>query len=326
MASCRQFFSAMAAMAIFYCGIHDAAAQVADQLTNQPVVVSTWKHGLAANAAAWKVLEGGGTALDAVELGVRESEADPAITSVGYGGLPDRDGQVTLDACIMNEQGNCGSVAFLSHIKHPISVARRVMEKTPHVMLVGEGALQFALSEGFSRENLLTEESRKAWEKWKANNPRTAKIPVDSENHDTIGMVAIDSKGNLSGACTTSGLAWKLPGRVGDSPIIGAGLYVDNEVGAATATGVGEAVIRAVGSFLVVELMRQGKTPQEACRLATERVVQKTPDWRNMQVGFIALDKRGRIGGYSIQPGFDYAVFDRASGNRMIGASSRIEK
>lgn len=294
--------------------------------TIRPIVVSTWQHGIAANVAAWKILSANGRALDAVEAGVRESEADPAVTSVGYGGLPDREGNVTLDACIMDERGRCGSVAYLSHIKHPISVARRVMEKTPHVMLVGEGALQFALAEGFAKENLLTAESRKAWEDWKSSNPGPVKPKINIENHDTIGMLAIDSQGDLSGACTTSGLAWKLPGRVGDSPIIGAGLYVDNEIGGAAATGVGEAVIRAVGSFLVVELMRQGHTPQEACRLATERVIHKNSNWREVQVGFIALDKSGRCGGYCIQPGFDYAVCDRTAGNRMIDAPSRIKK
>lgn len=289
----------------------------------RPVVLSTWRHGLDANAAAWKILSTGGAALDAVEAGVRVSEADPKVTSVGYGGLPDREGNVTLDACIMDERGRCGSVAYLQQIKHPISVARRVMEKTPHVMLVGDGAQKFALAEGFPKENLLTEESKREWEKWKAEHPEF-KPKINVENHDTIGLVAIDSRGNLSGACTTSGLAYKMPGRVGDSPIIGAGLYVDNDIGAATATGMGEAVIRAVGSFLVVELMRQGHSPADACRLATERVIAKSANWRELQVGFIALDKRGRVGGYCIQPGFDYAVYTSADGNKLIKSASRI--
>lgn len=300
-----------------------AAAGVAAAAGRRPVVISTWRHGLAANAAAWKVLAGGGRALDAVEAGVRESEADPQVTSVGYGGLPDRDGVVTLDACIMDERGNCGAVAALERIKHPISVARRVMEKTPHVMLVGRGAFEFAVAQGFPPENLLTEESRKAWEQWKTRD-REFRPKINSENHDTIGMVAIDAQGNLAGACTTSGLAWKLPGRVGDSPIIGAGLYVDNDIGAATATGMGEAVIRAVGSFLVVELMRQGHAPADACRLATERVVAKNPQWRELQVGFVAIDKRGRVGAYCIQSGFDYAVHDAADGPRLIPSPSRL--
>jgi isoaspartyl peptidase/L-asparaginase-like protein (Ntn-hydrolase superfamily) len=224
----------------------------------------------------------------------------------------------------MDERGNCGAVAALERIKHPISVARRVMEKTPHVMLVGRGAFEFALAQGFPQENLLTEESRKAWEEWKKTRDREFRPKINSENHDTIGMVAIDSQGNLSGACTTSGLAWKLPGRVGDSPIIGAGLYVDNEIGAATATGMGEAVIRAVGSFLVVELMRQGHAPADACRLATERVIAKNPGWRDVQVGFVALDKRGRIGSYCIQAGFEYAVYDAVEGARLLPSPSRL--
>jgi len=224
----------------------------------------------------------------------------------------------------MDEKGDCGSVAYLQHIEHPISVARRVMETTPHVMLVGEGALKFALENGFKKKELLTDRAKQEWQKWKTDHPDAVKErQVNVENHDTIGIVAIDAQGNMSGACTTSGMAWKLNGRVGDSPIIGAGLYVDNEVGAATATGVGEAVIRAVGSFLVVEFMRQGHSPQDACRLATERVVEKNPDWKQLQVGFIALDKRGRVGGYCLQPGFDYAVYDKAEGNRLLQSQNR---
>mgnify|MGYP003113505400 CR=1 FL=1 len=292
---------------------------------NRPVVISTWRHGLAANEAAWAVLSKGGRALDAVEAGVRQSESDPAVSSVGVGGLPDASGEVTLDACIMDEHGDCGSVAYLKDIENPVTVARMVMEQSPHVMMVGEGAKSFALAKGMKEKNLLTPNANEEWEKWKAKHPDAIKHwEINIENHDTIGMVAIDAAGNLSGACTTSGLAWKLPGRVGDSPIIGAGLYVDNEVGAASATGVGEAVIRAVGSFLVVELMRQGNSPQDACRLATERVIEKNPQWKEIQVGFIAVDKRGRVGGYCIQPGFDYAVCDQAAGNRMITAPSRI--
>lgn len=290
---------------------------------NKPIVISTWQHGLPANAAAWEILSKGGRALDAVEAGVRVPEADPSVTSVGYGGFPDRDGHVTLDACIMDETGNCGSVAFLQHIKHPISVARLVMEKTPHVMLTGDGALEFALQQGFEKENLLTPESEAAWREWLKTAPANVKAEINVENHDTIGMLALDAQGNLSGACTTSGAAWKLHGRVGDSPIIGAGLFVDNEVGGATATGWGEAVIRVAGSHLVVELMRQGHSPEEACRLAVERVISKNPDYREIQVGFLALNKYGEYGSYCIQPGFDYAVYDQ-SGNRMIKAASRL--
>jgi len=289
----------------------------------RPVALSTWNHGLDANEEAWPILTNGGSALDAVEAGVRIPEADPEVSSVGYGGWPDRYGRVTLDACIMDEGGRCGSVAFLQGIMHPISVARRVMEDTPHVMLVGAGALDFALAQGFEEEDLLTEQARAGWEKWKAENGETRPL-INVENHDTIGMLAIDQAGNLSGACTTSGAAYKYHGRVGDSPIIGAGLYVDNAVGGATATGWGEAVIRAVGCFLVVELMRQGHSPDEACRLAVERVIEKNPDWREIQVGFLALNKAGEHGSFCIAPGFNYAVYTPEGGNQLIDSESRL--
>lgn len=277
--------------------------------SRKPIVMSTWNHGLAANDAAWVVLSAGGRALDAVEQGVRVSEADPKVSSVGYGGAPDRDGNVTLDACIMDEEGNCGSVAFLEKIMHPISVARKVMEKTPYVMLTGDGALQFALANGFKEENLLTEEAKKAWLDWKK---KQTELKIDKDHHDTIGMLAIDIKGNISGACTTSGLAYKMRGRVGDSPIIGAGLFLDNEVGGACATGKGEAVIKIAGSAMIVELMRNGKTPKEACKIAIERIAKKQKDCKDFQVGFLALNKSGEYGSYSLQKGFDYAVcFDK---------------
>ena len=277
-------------------------------LKPKPLVISTWNHGLAANDAAWKVIIENGKALDAVEQGVRVSESDPEVRSVGFGGLPDRDGNVTLDACIMDENGNCGSVAFLQHIKNPVSIARLVMEKTPHIMLVGSGALKFALQNGFKKENLLTEKSRKDWEEWKfKNNYKPEKIDVN--NHDTIGMLAIDNFGNLSGACTTSGLAWKYHGRVGDSPIIGAGLFVDNEIGAACATGKGESVIKIAGSMLIVELMRNGKTPMDACKEAVLRIVKKQKDYKDFQVGFLAINRNNEIGAFSIQKGFQYALY-----------------
>lgn len=291
---------------------------------NKPVVVSTWNHGLPANEAAWEILSKGGRALDAVEAGARITELDPSVRTVGYGGQPDATGRVTLDASIMDEHGNCGSVAFLEHIKNPISVARLVMEKTPHVMLVGEGAFEFAIANGFEKENLLTDESRSDWQEWLRKNPTNNLPEINVENHDTIGILALDKSGSMSGACTTSGAAWKMRGRVGDSPIIGAGLYVDNEVGGACATGWGEAVIRTAGSFLVVELMRQGHAPEDACRLAVERVIHKNPNYREIQVGFLALDKNGQYGSYCIQRGFDFAVYDRNGGNRMIDASSYL--
>ena len=272
-----------------------------------PMVISTWNHGYEANEAAWKILQSGGRALDAVEAGVKVPEADPENTSVGLGGFPDRDGHVTLDSCIMDEKGNCGSVTFLQHIRHPVSVARLVMEKTPHVMLSGEGALQFALDHGFSRENLLTDKARTAYEKWLIKSEY--KPVINIENHDTIGMLAIDSNNDISGACTTSGAAFKMHGRVGDSPIIGAGLYVDNEVGAATATGMGELVMKTVGGFLIVELMRAGYTPQQACEEAIGRIADKVPSYEKFQIGYLAVDITGQIGAYAIHKGFNYALF-----------------
>ena len=273
-----------------------------------PIVLSTWDFGFKANAIAWKYLSNGSRALDAVEQGIRVIESDPDNMSVGIGGLPDRDGIVTLDACIMDEFGNAGSVAFLADISHPISVARLVMEKTPHVMLSGDGALQFALANGFSRENLLTEKARKAWEEWKVKS--NYKPVINVENHDTVGLLVLDKKGNICGGCSTSGLAFKMHGRVGDSPIIGAGLYVDNKVGAAVATGLGELVMRTLSSFLVVELMRQGATPQDACRDAILRIVEINPDYKDYQVGLLALNKNGKAGSYSLQKGFSYAIHD----------------
>lgn len=273
----------------------------------RPLVIATWNTPLAVETAA-KVLENGGSALDAVEQGCRIEEANEKGQSVGKGGLPDRDGNVTLDACIMNSKGDYGAVLAVKEIKHVISVARKVMEDTPHVMLVGEGAKQFAISKGFEPENLLTEASKKAWEKWKVKSEY--KPIINIENHDTIGMLAVDKDGNISGACTTSGLAYKMAGRVGDSPIIGGGLFVDNEVGGATATGLGEEVLKTVGSFLIVELMRQGKSPQEACEEAIARIVNKpNSNFENFQVAYIAVNKKGETGAYSIHEHFSYNLF-----------------
>ena len=316
----RQFIktSSLAALAL---GVLPKQSMALENI--KPIVLSTWNFGLKANEVAWGILSKKGRALDAVENGVKLVEADPNERSVGYGGRPDRDGFVTLDACIMDHEQNIGSVACLQHIMHPISVARAVMEKTPHVMLVGDGALNFALSQGFKKENLLTPESEKEWKEWLKTSQY--KPIVNIENHDTIGMIALDTFGNLSGACTTSGMAFKMHGRVGDSPIIGAGLFVDNEIGAATATGHGEEVIRIAGCHLVVELMRQGRTPEEACKEAVERVYKKQQKRANeIQVGFIAINKTGQYGSYCLQKGFSYAVQD-SSGNRLIEADSRMK-
>jgi N4-(beta-N-acetylglucosaminyl)-L-asparaginase len=294
-----------------------------------PLVVSTWDAGMDANRAAWEVLKVGGKALDAVERGVMVTE-NSLNCCVGLGGNPDRDGIVTLDACIMDEQGNCGSVAFLERIKHPISVARRVMEKTPHVMLVGSGAQQFALAEGFKLESPeLSEDAQRSYQAWLEKSQYTPpeknienknqhgpfaprRLENGEWNHDTIGMVALDKSGNLSGSCTTSGAGFKMRGRVGDSPLIGSGLYVDNEVGACTATGQGEEVIRIAGSHLVVEFMRGGLSPEEACKKAIGRLVSKRANkLEEMQVCFLAIDRKGSFGGYSLRPGFTYSVRNR---------------
>jgi N4-(beta-N-acetylglucosaminyl)-L-asparaginase len=301
----------------------------------KPIVISTWGEGIAANEAAWKILKSGGRALDAVEQGVMVTEASQNCC-VGLGANPDRDGFVTLDACIMDENANIGSVAFLERIKHPISVARRVMEKTPHVMLVGIGAQQFAVAQGFPLEpQKLSQEAQKSYDNWlikseykpviniENSKNQTAFAPNKLENgnwnHDTIGMVAMDANGNLSGSCTTSGMGFKMRGRLGDSPIIGAGLYVDNEIGAATATGQGEDVIRICGTHLVVELMRQGLSPENACKKAVERIIKiKGAAAKDIQVGFIAINKQGEYGGYCIQKGFDFAVCYADDKNFMV--------
>jgi len=289
-------------------------------------VVSTWDFGVGANQAAWQVLRNGGAALDAVEHGARWAETDLCNTTVGRCGYPDRDGIVSLDASIMDGDGRCGAVAALEDIDHPISVARKVMEQTPHVMLVGQGAQQFAVEQGFQRQKLLTPEAENAWQEWRKHaqyhpeiNAERRQIPGNSDNHDTLGMLAIDKHGNLAGACTTSGMAWKLRGRVGDSPIVGAGLYVDNEVGAATASGVGEEMIRNAASFLVVELMRQGRSPLDACREAIARVVHKRPEaTRSLQVCFLAMNRHGEVGAFALHPGFVYAVCDAGKQDALL--------
>ena len=284
-----------------------------------PIVIATWdvKN---ATKKAWETIQNNQSSIDAVEQGCMIEEANENGQSVGKGGLPDRDGNVTLDACIMNSKGNCGSVVFLKNIKHAISLARKVMEDTPHVMLAGIGAEEFAYSIGFKKENLLTKASKKAWKNWK----KTSKYKpiINIENHDTIGMLAIDNNGDISGGCTTSGLAYKMSGRVGDSPIIGSGLYVDNEIGGAAATGLGEEVVKTVGSFLIVELMRQGHSPQKACEIAISRIVTKS-DYKNFQVGYIALNKQGDTGCYSIQKGFSMTIC-QSNNNVNIKSDSYI--
>ncbi len=291
---------------------------------NQPVILSTWNFGIRANEVAMQELNDGGSVTDAVEKGAMVIEADPKNMSVGIGGLPDSTGRVTLDAAIMGPDGNAGSVCFLENIVHPIAVARMIMDSTPHVMLAGEGALKFALENGFKQENLLTEDSKKAWLKEMKEKGFDPQINWENNPeiyHDTIGLLALNTNGDIAGACTTSGLGYKMRGRVGDSPIIGAGLYVDNEVGGATATGMGELVMKTVGSFLVVELMRNGLSPQEAAEEAVLRIVRKVPEHRKYQVGFIAVNKKGETGAYCLNPGFNYALYKEGS-NKLIDSKS----
>ncbi|MEI7588501.1 MAG: N(4)-(beta-N-acetylglucosaminyl)-L-asparaginase [Chitinophagia bacterium] len=315
---------------------------IANNSNISPMVVATWDAGLAANLAAWKVLGAGGKALDAVENGVMVTE-DEISCCVGLSGNPDRDGHVTLDASIMDHEFNCGSVAFLERIKHPISVARKVMEKTPHVMLVGEGAQQFAVAEGFTLEpDQLSKDAKSSYDNWLKKSEYKPVVNIERKkslsqldpslmaphklsngawNHDTIGMVALDKFGNLSGSCTTSGAGFKMRGRVGDSPIIGAGLYVDNEVGAVVATGQGEDVIRVAGASAVVEQMRQGKSPTAACKFVIEKIRRiKKEKAKDIQVCFIAINKKGEAGAFALHKGFNYAVHNQ-EGNKLIESS-----
>ena len=276
---------------------------------NEPVCIATWRFPNA-SLKAGELLTAGASALDAVEQGVMIEEADIRNTTVGRGGAPDREGNVTLDACIMDPSGNAGAVVYLKNNTHAVSVARKVMEETPHVILAGEGADQFAREQGFEPENLLTEASEKAYKEWLKK--KEYKPIINIENHDTIGMLCLDQNGDIAGACTSSGLSYKMNGRVGDSPIIGSGLFLDNEVGGAVATGMGEAILKSVGSFLIVELMRQGKSPQEACETAILRIIKQNPNYKDFQAAFIALNKKGEVGSYCIQKGFSYMEYRNA--------------
>jgi len=283
-----------------------------------PYVISTWNVP-EANLIAGESLDKNMNAIDAAIRGVACEEANIKNTTVGNGGSPDRDGNVTLDACVMDENGNCGSVLAVENIVHVAALAKDVMEKTPHVILAGKGARKFALDQGYKPENLLSPESKTAWLDWLEKGNYNPKINV--ENHDTIGMLCRDKAGNLSGACTTSGLAYKMQGRVGDSPIIGSGLFIDNEVGGAVATGLGEEVIKTVGSFLIVELMRNGLNPQEACEKAIKRIISKHKGKPNFQVAYIATNKNGEIGAYSIHNDFSYTFYKNQT-NQNIKSKS----
>jgi N4-(beta-N-acetylglucosaminyl)-L-asparaginase len=311
-------------------GISPSISALAPRSAKGPKVISTWDFGVGANGAAWKVLGAGGCALDAVEAGARWAEADLCNPTVGHCGNPDRDGVLTLDASIMAGDGRCGAVAAIEDIDHPVSVARAVMEKSPHVLLVGAGAQQFAIEQGFAKTRLLTPEAEQRWREWLKTaqyqpqiNAERAKLPGNKDNHDTLGILALDANGNLAGACTTSGMAFKMHGRVGDSPIIGAGLFVDNEVGAATASGMGEEMIRNAASHLVVELMRQGRSPAQACREAIDRVVRKRPEAsKTLQVCFLAMNKDGEVGAFALHKGFVYAVCDGSKQDALLESQS----
>ena len=313
----------------------------------KPVIISTWDSGAISNAAAWPILQRGGRALDAVEAAGIAIEND-INCCVGLGGNPDRDGFVTLDACIMDDNFNCGSVVFLERIKHPVSVARKVMENSPHVMLAGVGAQQFALANGFSLEpTVLSASAEKTYREWLKKSEYKPVINIENQkrvrspkghgpfapsffddgtpNHDTMGTIALDTSGRLSGMCTTSGMAFKLRGRIGDSPLIGAGLYVDSEVGAVTGSGQGEEVIRMAGAHTIIELMRQGASPAEACKRAIERIVKRDPERaKSFQVGFIALSKAGEVGAYAVQPGFSYTITNAEKNGVLVPVASML--
>jgi N4-(beta-N-acetylglucosaminyl)-L-asparaginase len=311
-------------------------ARAAQPSSARCAIVSTWDFGAVANAAAFAKMSSGGSLLDAVEAGARVPEADPSNHSVGLGGYPDRDGHVTLDAIIMDDRGNVGAVAALEDVVHAVSVARKVMEQTPHTFLVGEGAKQFALAQGFAKDRLLTPESEAEWRKWLKTSryepqpnienrnhmsPSERRAPGSALDHDTIGILARDSNGALAGACTTSGMAFKLRGRVGDSPQCGSGLFVEAGVGAATSTGVGEEVTRIVGSARVVSSMRAGLAPQAACKEAVEHLRKLRRDaLRDKQVAFLALSATGEVGAFALMPGFTYAVTDTNGRTRVLPA------
>jgi N4-(beta-N-acetylglucosaminyl)-L-asparaginase len=345
--SSRRSFLRWSALAVPFTSLTDtfARAMTRNGAVSKPLVISTWDSGTIANEAAWPVLQKGGLALDAVEQAGIAIEND-INCCVGLGGNPDRDGYVTLDSCIMDDKYNCGSVVFLEHIKHPVSVARKLMETTPHVMLAGEGALQFALANGFKKEpEKLSAEAEKTYKEWLKKSEYKPIINIENQkpagkqggpyapsyfddgtpNHDTMGTLALDKAGNLSGMCTTSGMAFKLRGRIGDSPIIGAGLYVDNEVGAATCSGQGEEVIRTCGTHLVVEGMRSGLSPKEACKRAIDRIIKINPEKaKTFQVGFLAVNKRGDVGAYSIQKGFSYTITQGNEAPKVVPAESHF--
>lgn len=328
----RQFIQGTTALAAAGALASNPAALAQDDPKDQkrgPLVISSG-NGLRATKKAMSLMKQGSDPLDAAIAGVNIVEEDPNDMTVGYGGFPNERGVVQLDSCVMHGPTHrAGSVSALEGIMNPSKVARVVMERTDHVQLVGRGALEFARAHGFKETNLLTEEARKAWIRWKENlSPNDDWIsPQESGFGDrdkkerttgTINCCALQSNGDLGGVTTTSGLAFKIPGRVGDSPVIGAGLYVDNGVGAAGATGRGEAVILNCGGFSIVEQMRNGKSPQEACLEVLKRIAERNHDKRlrrpdgrpNFQVVFYAISKSGHYGSASMWSGRQFAIHD----------------
>ena len=301
----RRTFLQAGTLAGFDLALTRSAASAAPAARPEKIrrVLSTHPSGMTANRVAARVLAEGGGPVEAVQRGVMVTEADPEDTSVGYGGYPNAAGVVELDAAIMDGANlDAGAVASLRGIMHPVAVARQVMEETPHVLLVGEGARRFALSQGFRSRNLLTPRAKQAWKEWKNTRRSSAR------NHDTIGMIARDADGRMAAACTTSGLAWKLPGRVGDSPLVGHGLYCDETAGGACGSGIGEEVIKVCGSYRVVEYMREGVDPEEAIRRVLRRIVSRNPAMRDEFIGFVAMRADGAMGYASTTSGFQASV------------------
>ena len=287
-----------------------------------PVFLSTWVHGKSANERAAEIYHGGGSLLDAVEKGINVPEDDPSVTSVGYGGLPNAEGEVELDAAIMDgTRHRAGAVCSLHSIRNPISVARQVLERTAHTTLAGEGALRFALQAGFHPEQLLTPESLKKWQEWKANPKRESFWLKPPANHDTIGFVAADGKGHVASGCSTSGLAWKIPGRVGDSPLVGCGVYADDRVGAASATGNGDLMTNYCTSVSIVHTMARGAAPQDACVELMNHIARTDPRNKEEFICVIAIDPQGRVGAAQMNKSsrFQYALW-RGGESRLIEA------
>lgn len=308
-----------------FCGfcfrLYNLRPDMATDASRFPIVLSTWPFGMAANEAAWKILGAGGPAIGAIESGVTSCEEDPSVDSVGWGGLPDSSGEVTLDASIMDHTGRCGAVGCLYRVRNAIKVARLVMEKTPHVMLVGEAATRFAFDNGFPQVNLLSPEAGRRFDEW-----RHSGQPEQTKGHDTLGMLAIDASGHIGGGCSTSGLPFKLPGRVGDSPIIGAGLYVLPGVGAAAATGKGEEVIKVSGSFSVVSHMQRGMEPREAIAAVLREIRERNGGAAACDVSFIALRVDGAYAGLTLRPAtrFQYAVITPQQ-KQLVNAAALAE-